>query len=1402
MDQNKLDTENIENSDSPKINDKLSQNNSNLMSIAKKMKSTNNKFIAEIIEKLKNEDDMSVLNTLYTLSNELSMANDSLAEDQNCHMLIQELIQLFDKFYLPDISLFSLQCLNFLLDINPAYTSTIKKHGGFLKIVIMTQNIEFIDLAENSIKAIEKMSLENSLGLLESDAFVSVLNFIDFFDINLKKSAIKACVNMSLCINTVDLYTKYVLPAIPSLSSLTKFEHIDISVNASAIQCFYHVLTNFKSYGLNKNNKLIEESIMSYGVIENLYEIVMNYINIDNFSNNMNKNISFTVFRNILKIFQLLCTLSSDATNLLLNMNILEIIYSILNKEINRENTNFSNNLPLLLNEIFPLLIYLFPDKNIKEKILTDDNKHFYNYFSEKILNLLMANILNVSSSHCLILTVKLLSIYIELSPIEQLEVYIQPSKISPMIAKILDTNESNYIEITINLIEMIMKRVPEMFIISFMREGIIESLQNFKFEKPVLIQVPKIEDNFEDQDEGENEEDILNEENNENYEGNENVEPEVNEQKPVSISKENEKIVTEKKNTSNLFSINPFVNNNFYGKNFNNSTLSTIENRIKECKNNYFTDEKIKEFLSKINQENPLKIILSLEILKIEFEKKLTHCNISEISKEIKPLFIQIFNILLNKDNKLSFFEIEKSGIFIVLAKFLDENFLIFYDYLQNENENATENFILSDNKNFVIKDYKIVNFDIISKIKILFECLNNDLQKIKEFTNVIQFIITSMNCFKLYLGDLPLGYNPYIEKERKYKVKLLYKSKELNNIEINDENLLLFNENLSKKQNIEIEVKYSDNFYEMEKIILKINNILNNDNLEVSLNFYLQFIHKNIQKTHQIKKEWTTNDVLKELYTVYSKDELKVILEDLPISFDIDFSKKILNQENKDRISMSKLKNTFSFENLFNNMNLISNENLYEDKLFEKFYLENIVTNKNLYCIKRLAPFLYILSLLNLSITKFHFIFNLENNEEKIKNGIIFENSKVSNLLIKQVRDHHAISYNTIPSWCKEIPSSFPFLANFNSRYLLFKVTSFDSRRGMINLLNYIKNFTGEHVNESSLAIAKNRRHKVLIERSEIIFYTQKMMKELANFNGYLEFEYLNETGTGIGPTLEFYSQVCQKIINMNFLWYKTTNNSLFPSPINKNSINHEENKTMFQILGFVIARSLYDDRLINIPLSNIFWDSVLERPINFYLLYDLDADLGNAIKDFLKIIKQKQIFLEKNPEYSDPYNEKYDLGEIIKYNNTRIDELGILFNLPGLYDLELKQNGLETILTIYNIEEYVQLIYDKLLGNGISDLKNSFKTGFNLVFPIDNLKAFYSKEIEESLLGSVEYNWQYEDLYENIIPNHGYDKNSSIYKYLLKLMLEIDNEQKRKFLLFITGTQRLPYGGNIIK
>lgn len=125
-------------------------------------------------------------------------------------------------------------------------------------------------------------------------------------------------------------------------------------------------------------------------------------------------------------------------------------------------------------------------------------------------------------------------------------------------------------------------------------------------------------------------------------------------------------------------------------------------------------------------------------------------------------------------------------------------------------------------------------------------------------------------------------------------------------------------------------------------------------------------------------------------------------------------------------------------------------------------------------------------------------------------------------------------------------------------------------------------------------------------------------------------------------------------------------------------------------------------------------------------------------------------------------------------------------------------MKNRGSDTLVTINNLEEYLELIFDKFILTGIDPLIRAFKMGFNKVFKIESLKCFTNKELEEIICGCDDEAWDYDNLVENIIPDHGYDKNSLMYKGLLQIMINMNNLERKTFLQFVTGSPRLPIGG----
>ena len=435
---------------------------------------------------------------------------------------------------------------------------------------------------------------------------------------------------------------------------------------------------------------------------------------------------------------------------------------------------------------------------------------------------------------------------------------------------------------------------------------------------------------------------------------------------------------------------------------------------------------------------------------------------------------------------------------------------------------------------------------------------------------------------------------------------------------------------------------------------------------------------------------------------------------------------------------------------------------------------------------------PSLFLLSIIYLSIKKYHYLFEI--NEDWFDNqkelDELFVNSKVNLLISKASTDGNCVSKSAIPSWCKNLSIDCGFLTKFEFRSLLFKV-SFDQRRSLINLQNYFKSIDPNYPNEYNITLEKSMRLKIKVERDKILEHGFTLLNDAvtSKFFGFLEFEYIGEIGNGLGPTLEFFSLIFEKLKEDKNLWYKTTDGSWYPNI----GLNENENALkMFKLLGYIVGRAIHDDRLIDIPLSRLFWNLLLERPVLFEDIKIIDKDLYKTLNDFTKLIKEKKSLIEKEPNIKEE-----EIENKILYNNTKLNSLDLYFTFPGS-DIELKKDGANILVTINNLEEYVNLIYDYLFYKGVSRVTTAFRDGFCLIYSIYNLKCFTSLELEEYICGSLEVKWDENTLYENIKPEHGYTKNSRIFNDLIKFMCSLDKFGQRQFLIFTTGTSRLPIGG----
>jgi len=135
-------------------------------------------------------------------------------------------------------------------------------------------------------------------------------------------------------------------------------------------------------------------------------------------------------------------------------------------------------------------------------------------------------------------------------------------------------------------------------------------------------------------------------------------------------------------------------------------------------------------------------------------------------------------------------------------------------------------------------------------------------------------------------------------------------------------------------------------------------------------------------------------------------------------------------------------------------------------------------------------------------------------------------------------------------------------------------------------------------------------------------------------------------------------------------------------------------------------------------------------------------------------------------------------------------------VLFLQLQTYQVDLKPNGSEIMVTNENKREYIDLVIQWRFVNRVQKQMNAFLEGFTELLPIDLIKIFDENELELLMcgLGDVDVNdWRQHSIYKN-----GYCPNHPVIQWFWKAVLLMDAEKRIRLLQFVTGTSRVPMNG----
>nr|XP_012137181.1 PREDICTED: probable E3 ubiquitin-protein ligase HERC4 isoform X1 [Megachile rotundata] len=212
--------------------------------------------------------------------------------------------------------------------------------------------------------------------------------------------------------------------------------------------------------------------------------------------------------------------------------------------------------------------------------------------------------------------------------------------------------------------------------------------------------------------------------------------------------------------------------------------------------------------------------------------------------------------------------------------------------------------------------------------------------------------------------------------------------------------------------------------------------------------------------------------------------------------------------------------------------------------------------------------------------------------------------------------------------------------------------------------------------------------------------------------------------------------------------------------------------EDENMYFLIGILCGLVIYNFIIIDLPFPLALYKKLLHEPVGLNDIKEMSPLLAKSMQNILDYEEEdfEEIFCLHFEVVREVFGEK------------RIFEL-----IPG---------GSKVPVTLNNKKQFVDLYVDYILNKSVAPHFDKFHEGFHKVCGGRVLELFHSHELMAVVVGNEDYDW--EELEKNATYKEGYTKNDPTIILFWQVFRELTLEEKKKFLLFLTGSDRIPIQG----
>ena len=295
--------------------------------------------------------------------------------------------------------------------------------------------------------------------------------------------------------------------------------------------------------------------------------------------------------------------------------------------------------------------------------------------------------------------------------------------------------------------------------------------------------------------------------------------------------------------------------------------------------------------------------------------------------------------------------------------------------------------------------------------------------------------------------------------------------------------------------------------------------------------------------------------------------------------------------------------------------------------------------------------------------------------------------------------------------------------------------------------------------------------------VDRNNLLQHALHIVQQVsdAQLKMPLKVVFLGEEGIDAGGVKkEFFQLLIEQLLDMKYGMFTLCGAGGRYLWFNKDCTWAREE---FRLVGLLLGLAVYNDVTLNVNFSRVIYKKMLRQSVGFDDILDLDPDLHHGFMQML--------------EYS-PASEVENVfcrTHVVSWTDMLGQERKVNL-LPGGDDIPV---------TGENRGVFVNLFASWMVNDSVSTQFNEFFGGFSRVVSPQSTLLFHSEELELLVAGSP--NLDFRELQENT-EYIGWSSSSNPGEACVhdfwETLHEMTIDQKKKFLMFVSGATKAPMGG----